>query len=46
MKTLDEMKEDYLKTNQIKYIGRKKKPKFETSDILTVYSGHTIEKVL
>jgi len=44
--TLDEMKTEFLKTKSIKVYGKKKKPKFETNDLITYYLGHTIEKVL
>jgi len=46
MKTLDEMKEDFLKENEIKYIGRRKKKKFETNDLITYHSIHETQKVL
>lgn len=46
MKTLDEMKEEYLKSNVVKVIGRKKKPKYQTEDIITYYLKHEIERVL
>lgn len=46
MKTLDEMKEEFLQSNTVKVIGRKKKPKFETKDLITYYSIHETEKVL
>jgi hypothetical protein len=43
---LDRMKQKFLENNKIKVYGKQKKPKFITSDLLTIYSGHTIEKVL
>lgn len=46
MKTLEEMKEDYLKEHEIKYIGRRKKKKFKTNDLITYYSIHETQKVL
>lgn len=46
MKTLDEMKEEFLQSKQVKVIGRKKKPKYKTEDLITYYSIHETEKVL
>ncbi len=44
---LQRLKEDYLKNNKIRYIGKKpKRDTFETNDILTVYTHGWTEKVL
>jgi hypothetical protein len=44
---LTKLKEDYLKNNKIRYIGKRpKKDTFETNDILTVYTHGWTYKVL
>lgn len=41
------MLDEYLKNNNIRYIGKKpKKDNFKTNNILTIYHSGQIEKVL